>query len=80
VQRYSNGVRMRHRSIELGGFGVSWAARAYITVSPENSARKANLAGLGSFNSDWIEVRMAATSYVGDHRFWRMSRQSEPSL
>lgn len=23
-------------------------------------------------------VRMAATSYVGDQRFWRMSRQSSP--
>ncbi len=25
-----------------------------------------------------MDVRMAATSYVGDHRFWRMSRQSSP--
>ena len=25
-----------------------------------------------------MEVRMAATSYVGDQRFWRMSRQSSP--
>ena len=25
-----------------------------------------------------MEVRMAATSYVGDHRFWRISRQSSP--
>lgn len=25
-----------------------------------------------------MEVRIAATSYVGDHRFWRMSRQSSP--
>lgn len=35
--------------------------------------------GLGSLSSDCIEVRMADTSYVGLHRFCRMSRQMPPS-
>ena len=38
----------------------------------------AGLLGFGSCNSDWIDVRIAATSYVGDHRFWRMSKHSSP--
>jgi len=38
----------------------------------------AGLFGLGSCSSDWIEVKIAATSYVGDHRFWRISKQSSP--
>lgn len=37
-----------------------------------------HLFGFGSCSSDCILVRIAATSYVGDHRFWRMSRQSSP--
>ena len=34
--------------------------------------------GLGSWSRDWIEVRIAATSYVGDHRFCKMSRHNSP--
>ena len=33
---------------------------------------------LGSFRRDCMLVRMAATSYVGDQRFCRMSRHSSP--
>ena len=38
----------------------------------------AGLFGFGSCSRDWIDVRIAATSYVGDQRFWRMSRHSSP--
>lgn len=34
--------------------------------------------GLGSWSRDWIEVRIAATSYVGDHRFCKMSKHNSP--
>ena len=35
--------------------------------------------GLGSQSSDWIEVRIAATSYMGLHWFCRISNQMLPS-
>lgn len=36
------------------------------------------LFGLGSCSRLWTLVKIAATSYVGDHRFCRMSRHSSP--
>lgn len=32
----------------------------------------------GSFKSDWIDVKMLETSYVGDHRFCKISRHNSP--
>lgn len=38
----------------------------------------AGLLGLGSCSRLWILVKIAATSYVGDHRFCKMSKQRSP--
>jgi len=35
--------------------------------------------GFGSLKSDCMEVSIADTSYVGDHRFWSISKQIPPS-
>lgn len=57
------------RGLDIGRAGVSY--------TPLN---RTNLLGFGSLSRLCTLVRMAATSYVGDHRFCRMSRHSSPLL
>lgn len=67
-------------TIETSRLCVCWAERDSYECKRGMLQKGADLFGLGSWRRLWMLVRMAATSYVGDQRFWRMSRQSSPVL
>jgi len=70
----------------IGRFNIGGTTVSPAPVSPHGliyailPALHTHLAGFGSFSRLCTLVRTAATSYVGDHLFCRMSRHSSPLL